>query len=186
MLTTDAAKRIEMTYLHKNGYLCGWCRRSLGWTWHGQPSGSVVIEVNTGSFGPYYMELDYKARCGDEEDWRPMKYRVNLEAMPCRYGGQRWWFRCPNTRCGRRCLVLYHCGDYFVCRTCAGLKYESQSHSGKYRVLSNLFETDNYAMTVKRWYYRGKPTRKHRKYLRMTGGMSEDERLNACLAALRT
>jgi hypothetical protein len=39
---------------------------------------------------------------------RPVKQqsqRVRLEATPCRFGGQRWWWVCPAT--GRLCAKLY-------------------------------------------------------------------------------
>lgn len=179
MDTTDSAKRIEMTHLRKMGHLNGWANFRLRWTFRGESSGNICARINTLSFeGGSYMELDYKTRCGDEE-WRDLKYRVELQGTACRFGGLRWWFICPNTNCKRRNSILYQYGDYFVCRKCARLKYSSQEYSGKYALLSRLFKADDYEATMKRWYYRGKPTRRHRRLLKMRHGMTAETALRA-------
>ncbi|MDO8649515.1 MAG: hypothetical protein Q7R81_07085 [Candidatus Peregrinibacteria bacterium] len=185
MDTTDAARRIEMTFLRKSGYLCGWAWKTIRWNCRGEPTGQITVKIATGSDGDnYYMELDYKTRSGDEE-WRPMDYRVRLESTPCRYGGKRWWFRCPVVRCNRRNSILYQSGDYFVCRKCARLSYASQEYrSRRIGLLGRIMDAEKFEMTLKRWYYRGKPTRKHRKLLRMYGGKSPMEAVNAVAAAL--
>jgi len=182
MNTTEAAKRIEMTYLRKSGYLCGWTSRTLSWNWRGEPSGSITAKIDIGLYGTEpHMELDYRTRV-EGEDWRPVKYRVRLEATPCRFGGRRWWFICPNLGCGRRNLVLYQHWDRFVCRKCAGLRYNSQSYRSKgFGPFGRVLDAEAFELTMKRWYYRGKPTRKHRKLLRLRGGMDPLEAL--CTAA---
>lgn len=50
--------------------------------------------------------------------------RVPLETTRPRFGGLRWWGRCP---CGRRISKLYLAPGAicFACRTCHGLTYES-------------------------------------------------------------
>lgn len=174
-----------MSYLRKSEWLCGHAWKTISWTCRGEPSGNITVKINTGSLGEdYWMELDYRTRSGEEE-WKPMLYRVRLESTPCRYGGKRWWFICPNTRCSRRNSILYQSSGYFVCRKCTRLKYASQEYSGKFSLLRNLFEAEAYEMKINRWYYRGKPTRKHRRFLKMTRGLSERDRLNACLSMLR-
>jgi hypothetical protein len=47
-----------------------------------------------------------------------------LEWSPCRFGGARPWFRCPD--CERLCGALYDQGGRFRCRTCANLAYRTQ------------------------------------------------------------
>jgi hypothetical protein len=186
MYTTDQAKRIEMTYLRKSGDLKGWSWRRISWNYNGRPSGCIDVKIATGSDGDnYYMELDYKWKDHDAAEWTPIDYKVRLQPTSCGFGGRRWWFICPNLNCRRRNSILYQSGRYFVCRKCAGLKYESQNYSGKYSFLRDLFEAEDYERSIKRWYYRGKPTRKHRRFLKMTRGMSENERLDECLKALR-
>ena len=56
----------------------------------------------------------------------PQAYAVAMEATPCRFGGWRWWWVCPETR--RRCAVLYlpNGGRWFLSRAAYRLAYQSQ------------------------------------------------------------
>ncbi len=56
----------------------------------------------------------------------PLGQRVALEAVPCRFGGVRWWWVCPAT--GRRAAKLYlpSAGQRFLSRQAYGLAYASQ------------------------------------------------------------
>lgn len=51
--------------------------------------------------------------------------QISLTAMPCPYGGQRWWLRCE---CGARCGKLYlpPGAISYACRQCHDLRYRSQ------------------------------------------------------------
>lgn len=60
--------------------------------------------------------------------------RVALAWTACHFGGQRPWFVCPGTGCGRRTAVLYG-GRFFLCRRCQGLAYESTRRSPGERAL---------------------------------------------------
>src|SRR5687768_16736718 len=106
MRTTEEVKRIEVTYLRKEGLLCGISWRTLAWSCRGEPSGKVDAEISV-AFDETYMKLNYKFRAWNSEEWQPMNYKVQMVSTPCRYGGKRWWFICPNTRCGRRNSILY-------------------------------------------------------------------------------
>ena len=54
---------------------------------------------------------------------------VKLQATPCNYGGERWWFTCPT--CKRRVGVLFYRravlihGAEWACRHCHNLTYTS-------------------------------------------------------------
>lgn len=50
-------------------------------------------------------------------------YSIEIVWTGCNYGGGRPWFVCPE--CDRRCAILYSPIENFVCRTCAGLYYET-------------------------------------------------------------
>ena len=58
---------------------------------------------------------------------------ADLVTTPCRFGGSRWWFRCPGG-CGRRVVMLHlpPRGLRFACRQCLGLTYQAcqDSHKG--------------------------------------------------------
>ena len=62
---------------------------------------------------------------------------VQLTATRPRFGGLRWWFRCPGEGCGRRVgvLCLPHGGVHFRCRRCHGLSYDSRQNGHRYRAL---------------------------------------------------
>ena len=185
--TTEEVKRIDMKCLKDMGYLCGWTKRRLSWTCRGEPSGNIMVEVATDGHpnGPY-MELDYKIRQRGEEEWEEMKYRVAMESTPCPYGGKRWWMRCPSYKCNKRVRILYESDTYFVCRKCARLWYESQKYvNQKYRFLDRMYKAEEMEKDLKRWYYRGKPTRKYRRYLKLTGGLSQIDQAKMELEMLR-
>lgn len=67
------------------------------------------------------LELSYAIGSGEEKtsirDFIPYTY------TDTNFGGRRQWFECPS--CGKNCRVIYG-GEYFRCRQCSGLKYESQ------------------------------------------------------------
>ena len=54
---------------------------------------------------------------------------IKLQATPCHYGGERWWYTCPT--CERRVGVLYYrravlmLGGEWACRRCHDLTYTS-------------------------------------------------------------
>jgi hypothetical protein len=57
---------------------------------------------------------------------REVIHELALTATPCNYGGERLWFVCP--RCERRVANLYaRDSPPLLCRTCAGIRYPSQS-----------------------------------------------------------
>lgn len=61
--------------------------------------------------------------------------RVALTTTRPRFGGPRWWFRCPG--CGRRCGTLYRPprAMHFRCRRCHDLAYRSQRVGARWRRL---------------------------------------------------
>jgi hypothetical protein len=122
------------------------------------------------------LTLIYRTKNYYSEEWIDVNQEYSLTSTNCNYGGKRYWFICPAYRngryCGRRVAKLYigaGC-DYFACRHCYGLTYWSRRHSCAYTYHS----VDRYAESVKKWYYRGEPTRKHRSYLRMVEAVNND------------
>lgn len=57
----------------------------------------------------------------------PVRQSVQIDRLPCHFGGTRPVFRCPN--CWRRCCWLYLDGGWFECRRCVGAPYWSQTAS---------------------------------------------------------
>jgi hypothetical protein len=80
--------------------------------------------------------LTYRVRLPNKRNWQQIKKMVSMIWDPCRFGGERPWFVCPN--CDRRAAVLYLGGVRplsFSCRKCAGLKYESECKGTRLRLM---------------------------------------------------
>ena len=81
------------------------------------------------------LRLSYFVFHGASGAERKMEYVVMMSSTPCRFGGRRFWLRCPLVRNGVRCnrtvlrLYLPPGGQMFGCRHCYNLTYHSvQSH----------------------------------------------------------
>lgn len=106
---------------------------------------------------------------GDKES---LDYPIQLTSTECNYGGKRYWFTCPiinnGARCGRRVGILYLADKYFACRWCSGVIYYAQSHSRtSWSSTYYLPDIEKLEGEIKRCFYRGKPTRKYRRMMRM-------------------
>jgi len=149
---------------------------SVVWSRHGEETARIGYSVSTVR-GNSYVQLSYKTQPYGE-DWTSIDYKVPLEAVDCNFGGKRWFFRCPlyksNRYCGRRVAVLYQIGSYFGCRHCADLTYESCNESKNYRgwpwkVVSNSWKAAELYSKLRQTHYKGRPTRKYRRYLALAG-----------------
>ena len=135
-----------------------------------------------------YVRLVYTVTDG-EGNTTDYDYEVSLLTTPCNLGGVRYWFGCPS--CGRRVGVLYLApGDvYFRCRHCNNLSYYSRNRCpiGSFGHTSR--EIDKLRSQIKRWTWRGRPTRKVRRLqalerkMRILSGpvMARTEKLKARL-----
>jgi len=117
---TSEARRVDIRYIRKQGWLYSGAQGSLNWSRGGEPSGSVTYRISNST-----LTLDYNVR-EYNDGWEPVLLDVPLLTTPCRYGGHRYYFQCPNQNCKRRCEVLYSAGKYFLCRKCCGYLYKSQ------------------------------------------------------------
>jgi hypothetical protein len=69
-----------------------------------------------------------------------MILRIPFAFSKVNYGNFRYWMRCPNPTCGRRCRKLYLCPpcngiSIYICRTCLKLAYRSQNKTALDRVI---------------------------------------------------
>ena len=133
----------------------------------------------------YYTVSDRNS--GEKTDY---DYKVQLTTTPCNFGGVRYWFICPLSKkgvyCGRSVGKLY-CppgANYYGCRHCYNLSYESRNESrlGRIGQLGYILKVERQieelSSRVKRSFYAGRPTRKYRRLIRM------QNRLNAYLDSL--
>ncbi len=160
--TADASCRLEMSYLRKRGMLTGEEKpEKIVWTSSMRGATTTII------FGVYltdnpFVILMYTVtdRDGNETDYND---KVSLVTTPCNFGGERYWFGCPS--CGRRVGVLYLApGDvYFRCRNCNNLSYHSRNRCRLGEFGHTSRQIDKLRSEIKRWTWRGRPTRKVRR-----------------------
>jgi len=73
--------------------------------------------------------------------------------------------------CGRDCNALYLTGDYFACRKCKMLRYEStrvnknSDHAYMMWLYAKRLELMEMKASIKRFFYRGQFTKKYLRYI---------------------
>lgn len=90
---------------------------TLSWNRGGRPSGSIGLSVTEQG-----LRLQYQLSDGNGAGLA-VDELIPFARSPTNFGGARLWLTC--LRCRRRVGVLYG-GRYFRCRTCHGLRYQSQ------------------------------------------------------------
>ena len=147
----------------------------MSWSCRGEKTGSITITVST-TEEDKYAELDYVITRRDTGKKDSFNYRIPIISTPCHFGGRRYWFECPMSRdgiyCGRRVAKLYQGGDYFACRHCYDLSYASRNETPTYRRypyrdLNLLKKVDDIEEEMTKRTYKGLPTRKMKRILRI-------------------
>lgn len=197
--TTESRKKVNVFWLRQSGLLKNDAHRndSITWSRNGEKTGNIniILDTTKSEQQPYIRFIYGIKEChAPEETRRHYDYKFNLLKTNCFFGGFRWWFECGlyknNALCGKRVGILYECGDYFGCRKCANLSYEScnenkQYRSGVFRMLSRNWKADEYYTNIKRQNYSGKPTRKFRKYLKLRDKTTDVDIENAMRQLLK-
>jgi hypothetical protein len=185
-MESDGMKKIEISWLRRQGYLSGVRTGQIFWTY--KMSGhqnSVGIDVLTVGDEPH-IRLVYTATKNDGTKEKH-DYKIPLTTTPCNFGGKRYWYICSLRRngiyCGRRVGVLYG-GEYFGCRYCHDLTYSSRNESRTsrtnplYRSMKILQQIDDLNASMSTPFYAGKPTKKQRRVWRLK------QRLGGCAGLL--
>ncbi|MBT3704780.1 hypothetical protein HOG17_03280 [Candidatus Peregrinibacteria bacterium] len=172
---------IDTQWLKQHGYFCGWKSGGITWSrgWSGSES-SIGFTVSTMSSPEIKFQYTITPRWDGEK--KDMDYSFPLVKVPCNLGGFRWAFKCSlykrNCYCGRTVYKLYQPdgSDYFGCRKCMNIVYESQRKSGCRleffgKALDNERKYGEVYDSIHKWHYQGKPTRKVRKLRRLEARM---------------
>lgn len=134
---------ISVKLLRDNGFLSSGRVGEIVWTDPaGKETGRVNIQTVTGGDGDITsLQLKIEGIVTGHE------YFIELTTTDCNYGGLRYWFLCPAVKagvyCGNRAAKLYlpPGGQYFGCRECYDLTYESCQKSHKYdRIIDHIPE----------------------------------------------
>jgi len=170
----DGLKRITTSLLRKYGYFKGYQSGIITWTGgydghQNRVSVSVTTNDGEGTLCIQYTQTLYSGEKKEHDD------KIPIISTPCRYGGRRYWFRCPwyaNGRyCGRRVANLYLGDEVFACRHCYNLTYESRNVGGRFKAFGSVIsvpDLEEMEAKLKRWTYRGRPTKKYKRYQRLS------------------
>jgi len=152
-----------------NGYHSGTITWTSGWS---EKKSSVSYIIDLASFdNEKYFKLNYTITDHSSEEKHDIDHKYPILTTPCNYGGKRYWFQCSVYRqgvyCGRKVAKLYigNGSHYFACRHCYNLAYQSQMESDRYKGFVSIPDIERAEEKVKRWYYRGKPTKKYRRVI---------------------
>ena len=120
----------------------------------------VGLEVNM--TGEPYARFTY-AISDREGNSTPYDIEVSLVTTSYNFGGVRYWFACP--MCSRRVGGLYLAPgeSYFMCRGCNNLTYRSRNRCRIESFGHTSRQIDKLRPQIKRWTWRGRPTRKVRR-----------------------
>jgi hypothetical protein len=132
--TCESCRSIDVRDWASRGHLRPHQLFLWSWTRDGEPWGSITVrtgpEAVTGA-----VALSFRLRGSSGNRWRSVEQRVPITWTGCHLGGWRPWFRCS---CGRRAAKLYDAAaDFFACRHCCGLAYESQQLCTRDRLISS-------------------------------------------------
>lgn len=175
-IPADYLKKITIWQLKRDGYLNGFRSFRISWKMGDSITGSMLISTLVASdFDKEEGRLPLAvekwicflySQIDDYGNRQNFDYKVPITITYCHYGGWRYWFQC--LFCGRRIGVLYKRADYFACRHCNYLTYESKNLSGTFKAFGRIIsapELDELAARVKRQYYKGKMTKIYQRYL---------------------
>jgi len=123
--TCESCMLIDVRRWHRKGLLSAGQHFTNSWTFGDEPAGTIGVRTEANA-----VVLTYRTRSWQAADWKSISQRVPITWTDLHFGGRRPWFICSmychGQYCGRRVAVLYRLGDYFACRHCYGLVYESQ------------------------------------------------------------
>lgn len=175
----EDCRTISMYNLRKWGSLKGYHSGTITWTsgW-AKNKNSVSYVVDLASYGnEKYFKLDYTITDRFSGEKHEINHKYPILTTPCNYGGVRYWFECSvchqGVYCGRKVAKIYlgAGSHYFACRHCYNLSYRSRIDGYAY----TYPDIDEYQSKMKRWHYRGKPTVKHRRLLKMEDKLYKNE-----------
>ncbi|MFC1630055.1 hypothetical protein ACFL06_00775 [Patescibacteria group bacterium] len=177
----EQSNPLSVFWFKKQGYLDknrGYSSGVITWSYlSGRNKSSVEFSLERKKWDmsteETYLTLRYKYTNHFTGEIDHLDYEIRLATSPCNYGGVRYWFVCPY--CNKRVGMLYLVRKYFNCRHCGKIAYLSQMRGGVSRGSSLcLRDVEKLEEEIKRYYYKDKPTRKHRRLIKMEWKLNND------------
>jgi hypothetical protein len=133
-MTVEESRTLDLGQLARAGSFVPWYTGRTTWFRGEKQTASIGYTVRPEGEG-LVLVLRYTWTPWGAKEGRAVELPVRLERQPMRFGGCRWWGRCPLVVNGRPCnrrIGKLHCppgSAYFGCRVCHGLIYASaQEH----------------------------------------------------------
>jgi hypothetical protein len=159
--TVEESCDLKISRLRELGMLTGCQSKTITWT-SSMTGEQTTVLVTVDVTGKPYARLTYSLtdRNGNVT---PCDSKFDLVTTPCNLGGVRYWFACP--WCGRRVGGLYLApgGRNFGCRHCNNLTYRSRNREAVEAWGHTSRQIEKLYGEIKRWTWRGRPTRKVRR-----------------------
>lgn len=166
LVEADSLKQISIKKIiefSKDPPKTGYTYQQLTFSTNGQSTGTIGLTTSFNNSKPVKINLDYvMVDRGIERS-----QDINITAIPCNYGGERYFFKCP--ACDNKCFKVYLLATYFKCRQCHNLTYESNNRPPTYRNLNKVFglafieDSPIYAKAKRYPTYKGRYTRNYLK-----------------------
>ena len=115
----EDSRAIDINKLNKCG--CLEPGRSGLWTWSTSSAQSASIGIHADDA---CIHLSFRAKQAEGE-WQQIEQAIEIEWVDCHFGGSRPFFVCPGG-CSKPVTKLYGSQEFFLCRQCSGLTYQSQ------------------------------------------------------------
>ncbi|MBI3589935.1 MAG: hypothetical protein HY094_00980 [Candidatus Melainabacteria bacterium] len=161
--TVEDCLALSVFFLNKNGSFRNSGSGTLSWSDSFGNNDCVAYSINLSPFTSD-IELHYSVT-EDLNISNDIDQLFLLTTTSC-FLGKRYWFICS---CGKRIAVLYQPpnSNYFRCRHCHNLTYESRNLVAYKKRLGKpptLLELEQLESNIKRRYYNGKITKKYRRF----------------------
>jgi hypothetical protein len=126
----DSLDRLDIKELNKAGLL------SKRGNWICECGSGFVVKISV-FLSEISNHIVIKHKIQEADEIKDFETNIPLISAPCNFGGKRYWFACRMVRngfcCDRKVGVLYRVGNYFACRHCHRLTYESKNR-GEFNV----------------------------------------------------
>ena len=139
--TVEEARSLDLVELARARCFVPWYSGRTTWSRGDKQTAAIAFTVRPENDG-LVLVLRYVWTPWGAKEGKDVELPVHLEQQPMRFGGIRWWGRCPlqtnGCPCNRRVGKLYSPSGaaYFGCRVCHGLTYQSaQEHDKRVDVL---------------------------------------------------
>ncbi len=110
----EECSSIDANQLNRDGCLKNGWNGATTWSRNGKKFSSIGMRATAN-----YLHLGYSSK-----QYGSVIQPIQIERLPCRFGGSRAYFRCD---CGKRGVKLYGFGRLFLCRHCSGLFHYSKN-----------------------------------------------------------